>query len=99
MSIQGNGKSLGLTDGTNNLGVWTSSSTSGLRPVTAAFNKNVGTDYGTEGTQSIKKALGVVQDASKSGLTGSVTIPALAVGITNSLTLVSKELGKLYIKY
>ena len=97
MSIKGNGYALGLTNGTNT-GPMTGTAANGLYTKTDTLPSSVGTSISSISNWGAK-TVGVIQDASKSGLTGSVTIPALAVGITNSLTLVSKKLGNLYIKY
>ena len=77
VAIKGTGKSLGLTDGSNNLGIahsrggdnWTS-----VIDRTEYYNSNVGTGAGNYQSTDRQKVLGVTTDASKSGLTGSTTI-------------------------
>lgn len=63
--VIGNGKTLGLTDGTNDLGA-TVISNYGITGTTAAFNTNVGSAPGTASTNY--KTVGVVTDGTKSGL-------------------------------
>lgn len=75
LPVKGDGKSLGLTDASNNLGIYASSGTSGLRAVTGAYNKNAGASISSEGTQSTGKALGVTTDGTKSGIIAD--LPAL----------------------
>lgn len=57
--VFGTGKSLGLTDGTNNLGLYAQTSTGNLSGTTAAYNQNPGTAGVGTGT-AVDKALGVV---------------------------------------
>lgn len=80
--VAGNGMSLGLTDGSLNLGVYTSSASSGLRPVTGAYGLATGASVtaGTEGTQSLQKALGVTTDQTKSGIEAKLDNAELVKG-------------------
>ena len=79
VSVYGNGKSLGMYDGSRNFGL--SASGNAQYANTGGYNKTVGTAVsGTHVTDS--KAWGVVKDSTTSGLTGSVTIPAIA-GVTS----------------
>lgn len=84
VSVRGNGKALGLTDGTLNLGMH-GNSTNGLISNTGCFNASVGT-ANSSNQESFNKVIGVTSDSSKSGLTGSVTIPSLSVNVSVSKT-------------
>lgn len=66
--VVGNGKAIGLTDGTNNYGLIGSSS-SVYNVATTTYDVNVGTDAGNNGTNAaLRKALGITTDATKSGI-------------------------------
>ena len=88
VSVKGNGKSLGLTNGSINAGTaYYSNSGAGsqLYPNTNAY----GTTNGTTNTHAVPSwtayaSVGVTTDSSKSGLTGSVTIPSLSVSVSNT---------------
>lgn len=72
VSVKGNGKTLGLTNGSVNVGL---SAISGSPPVlrTSVYGTNVGTAHsGTTGSTTTG-SLGVTTDASKSGLTGTAS--------------------------
>ena len=68
VSVYGTGKTLGLTDGTNNVGL---GGPSALYAKSTAYNINVKT--GDPGGTNYAGAYGVVKNAQTSGLTGSVT--------------------------
>ena len=82
VSIKGNGKSLGLTDGSNNYGLVQAGSNI-VYGYKSAYNVNVGTAHSGSDGVNAQKASGVVQDTTKSGLTGSVTISNLTVSLDN----------------
>lgn len=76
VSVMGSGKALGLTDGTTNTGLQCGGGAAYvLQPKSWAYNANVGYNKGSATGDNLKNyvAVGVVTDASKSGLTGSVT--------------------------
>lgn len=76
VAIYGNGKGLGLTDGTNDLGVYRDGNASALNVKTGGFNQNVGT-AGNSGTNgAVPNVLGLVSDASKSGIVGVADLSA-----------------------
>lgn len=73
VSVKGNGKGLGLTNGTSNYSPMTFSDKGyGLLTSTQAYNTNVGTVTESAGGTSYA-TVGVVTDASKSGITGTVS--------------------------
>lgn len=80
VSIKGNGKTLGLTNGTNNFGFgtrsqnWNGSLGSTFANVT--INSSVSTTS-PGNSNPPNGVIGITTDASKSGLTGSVTVPAV----------------------
>lgn len=78
VSVYGTGKALGLYDGTNNGGLY-SSADKNLCAKTGNYDKNVGQN--TSGNFLAEKTLGIVPDASKSGLAGNVDLSE-ATGIT-----------------
>lgn len=75
VDVYGTGKALGLYDGSNNAGLKTTVGTN-TAAMASLYNKNVGTVASGSGLSG-DKALGVVKNASTSGLTGSVTVPAV----------------------
>lgn len=83
--VVGNGKSLGLTDGTNNAGLfWSSGSISGH---TLSSKNSYGVDIATSSTWNSanlgsNKVVGVTSDATKSGL-----VAQLSSGDTSGITL------------
>lgn len=85
VSVYGNGKGLGLTDGTNDLGFYRDGSVSALNVKTGAFNKNVGAagNSGTNGT--VPNVLGLVSDASKSGIVGTADLTSATAATINDL--------------
>lgn len=64
--VYGNGKTLGLTDGTTNFGLTADAGTSTLKAYTGTYNTNVNTV--PSGTQAINESLGVVGAGLVSGL-------------------------------
>jgi hypothetical protein len=74
---KGNGKTLGLTDGTNNYGL-VGANGSGNNAFAGIYNTNVGTTVSGASTLS---SVGVTTDSSKSGIVGTVTRSTLAVNI------------------
>lgn len=77
VSVKGNGKTLGMTNGTDYVGV-NSYNSGSLRCYTGLYGKNIG----TENSGSIidkKNAMGVTTDATKSGLTGALTRSVFSV--------------------
>lgn len=80
--IKGTGKSLGLTNGTANFGMQTTSGAEGNINIfkTAVYNVNVSsTGIGTG--NGVAGVYGVTTDASKSGIVGTVTRSTLSVNI------------------
>lgn len=71
VSIKGNGKALGLTNGTEKFGIANSPSDY-VRCNTSGYGANVGASI-TKTNISEQKAWGVTTDATKSGITGTVT--------------------------
>ena len=93
VSIKGNGKSLGLTDGTLTGGMTANNNYAAYGVFQkGAYNVNVGTAV-TPGTSNDwtnnNKSIGVTTDASKSGLTGSVSGTATTTVSTSENTNVS----------
>lgn len=73
ISIYGNGKAIGLTDGTNNAGLINKGQTyGGLLTATGAYNKNVGTDGSGSvlNTSTNGVTIGLTTDPTKSGIVG-----------------------------
>lgn len=69
LSVMGNGRSLGITEGDHNLGLYRDGTVYAINAKTSAYNKAVGSTGAGSGTNSTNnKAIGVVTDASKSGL-------------------------------
>ena len=81
VSVSGNGKSLGITDGTHNLGFRTTQNVS-LSDV--AFNVDVGTSAAGS-AQSGSVAVGVTTDSAKSGLVGSADLSSVQAFSVNTL--------------
>lgn len=73
VSVMGTGKVLGVTDGTNTYG-WVHAGHSDGPVDYADINVNVGTAY--KGYRNVRQATGVVTDASKSGLKGTISVSA-----------------------
>ena len=75
VSIKGNGKTLGLTNGTQNAGLYQAKGYStGLS--SGSYNVALSTSH-TGYSLDVGGVFGVTTDASKSGITGSVTVPAV----------------------
>lgn len=77
VAVHGNGKTLGLTDGQQNYGIYNpgSANVNSCSNFNASINTYASPKGGTEHT------LGVVQDANTSGLTGSLSRDNLALNI------------------
>lgn len=69
--IKGNGKTLGLTDGTLNSGTFCAN-TGGIYSAKGSYNVNVGTTRASD-FLTTDKAVGVTTDSSKSGIVGTIT--------------------------
>ena len=65
--VIGTGKTLGLTNGTNNVGLNTATGASGIGVSASAFNVNVTNSY-SGGWDTVDGKFGVTTDATKSGL-------------------------------
>ncbi len=97
VSVFGNGKTLGLTDGTSNFGTIASNSTvTHLTAYTGAFNKSVGTQTAT-GSEVGTKNLGIVKDGSLSGLTGLADLSNATAATVNQFRL-AYQTQRLYEK-
>lgn len=69
--VKGNGKTLGLTDGTNNTGLtgWVNSPyAASVVGSSSAFNGTVGTNYGNTAAVAMGIGMGVTTDGTKSGI-------------------------------
>ena len=77
--VKGNGMALGITDGTNNGGLYRRELTNLINSATALLDKNsYGVAVGQTATQDITWdaktiTIGVVTDPTKSGIVGTVT--------------------------
>lgn len=72
ISVKGTGKSLGLTDGTNNMGMQANGGY-GIKNNKSLFNVNVGTKTGSASPDN-SLALGITTDSSKSGIIGTASL-------------------------
>jgi len=81
--VKGNGKTLGLTDGTNYLSPTLNNVVyhTGSPYISEVYDKNIGTSVTNWTPLGNDKALGVTTDASKSGVVGTVTSSTLSVNI------------------
>lgn len=70
--VKGSGKTLGLTNGTNNYG-FNFDNNANARLYTSLFDTNVGTQATTSQTGSANKSLGVTTDGTKSGLVADLS--------------------------
>lgn len=78
--VKGNGMTLGLTDGTNNLGWGQGSNSSyGAQLTTNNYNTNVGTS--NSGTYVANKTVGLTTDSTKSGIIADTSSLTLSVNI------------------
>lgn len=77
VGIKGTGKALGLTDGKTNIGTRAYASTTAIYGYKSSYNANVGTNSSTSGGVIDGATLGVVQNTSTSGLTGTATTKKL----------------------
>lgn len=74
VSVYGNGKTLGVTNGSKNGGLYYSAgSVNSIRINTSAYGTNIGTSYSSPSFDD-KLTIGITRDASKSGITGSVNL-------------------------
>ena len=82
VGVRGNGKSLGMTDGTSNYGFsnWTGNGY-GARFTKGAYNADVGGGYDNSQVGNNSVAYGVVNNVNTSGLTGVLTRTVLSVNI------------------
>ena len=69
--VYGTGKSLGLTNGTNNFGLFNSAAS--MLAATSAYNKDTGQSVTSSAPGTIDKAIGVVQSPLVSGLAADLT--------------------------
>lgn len=77
VSVKGDGKTLGMTNGSHNVGL-NSYNSGSLRCYTGLYGKNIGTnDSGS--VIDARPAMGVTTDATKSGLTGALTRSVFSV--------------------
>lgn len=80
VAIKGNGKVLGLTNGTNS-GSLVSDANASYNPIMCnSLNVNIGTTA-TETGWSDAKTIGVVTDSSKSGLTGTASVTSNTISV------------------
>jgi hypothetical protein len=79
VAIKGNGKTLGLTNGTQNGGLYTHGDY--IKAGTAVYNTNVGSTATTSADMTTLKTVGLTKDASKSGVVGTATVTNLTVNI------------------
>lgn len=75
---KGNGTVIGMTNGTNTVGLNTYASSNGVDAYTGMYGKSVGTEN-TTGRINNKKGLGLTTDATKSGIVGTVTRSVFSV--------------------
>ena len=73
LKIYGNGKSLGLTDGSTNYGAKYSTGAPGLIPNTNAYNVNNGSGVSGGSAPGDNKAIGITTNKTNSGITGEGT--------------------------
>ncbi len=77
--VSGNGKSIGLTDGTTNLGL-SNTTNVGLAGYAAYYNQDVGsTKPGTGSDSSERKAIGLVQTGESGMVVNLGSIPAVSI--------------------
>ena len=69
--VIGTGMTLGLTDGSNNAGLYSNSDTVNLNAKRSSYGKNVGTSDST--TTGLTTSIGVTTDKTKSGLIASLS--------------------------
>ena len=93
LPCKGNGLTLGLTDGTNNLGLSGGRSDNWYVGIAPSYNIAAGTTYTSASPQqAAKKTTGVTTDASKSGIVA--VLSSATIGEIPSL-----QLGNFYIRY
>lgn len=72
--VVGNGTTVGLTDGTDNLGLWKGGTSQGLLNYTGAYGSDVGSTTGDTGWGTVNKTLGITTDPEKSGLVADLSM-------------------------
>ena len=77
---KGNGMTLGLTDGTNNGGLFSTGASDGYTLFTNNYGDNIGSAWGST-TYATNVTLGITIDPSKSGIIADTTSLTLAVNI------------------
>lgn len=77
VGIKGTGKALGMTDGKTNIGTRAYATTTAIYGYKSSYNANVGTNSSTAGGVIDGATLGVVQNTSTSGLTGTASTAKL----------------------
>lgn len=87
VSVYGNGKTLGLTNGSGNYGITFFQSYSRIQPNSNALDKNVGTTGYTDGqnTPSNGQAMGLSTNANLSGITGTADLSSATAATINQL--------------
>lgn len=85
VAVHGNGKALGLTNGSRNFGItdgYYGGATGFMQGFASAYNKNIGIIRNEKTMiQGDKKGVGVVSDGNTSGLTGSLSRTNLSLNI------------------
>jgi hypothetical protein len=80
--VKGDGKTLGLTDGTTNVGMsYSTGSYDRFYGRTSFYNIGIGTGSSSGSTPANTKGVGVTTDSSKSGIVGTVTRTSISVYI------------------
>lgn len=73
VSVKGNGKTLGLTNGSANIGLYYNAD-SVFNTGTQSYNTNVGTTLSTLSGATARKTVGITTDASTSGIVGTASL-------------------------
>lgn len=81
VSVYGNGKALGLTNGQSNGGLTFTRDGARTWITSSAFNSNIGISASSGVSWNSNTSVGVVRDANTSGLTGSLSRTNLALNI------------------
>lgn len=88
VSIFGNGKTIGITDGTTNAGLYgqQASASNGISSLTGLYGANVGS--GTSGSHTASNtAIGLTTDPTKSGIEGTTDLSNAVGGSVNDLRI------------
>lgn len=88
VSIFGNGKTIGITDGSTNAGLYgqQSSASNGISSLTGLYGANVGS--GTSGSHTAANtAIGLTTDPTKSGIEGTTDLSNAVGGSVNDLRI------------